>query len=209
MPFNFLPKNVKFFEFFKEESKMLEEASGALVKILSSESDSEELFEKINELEEKCHKTVRTVNHELYKNFLTPLDREDIHEINRRHYDVIHLIKSVSIRVGLLDLPKITSTAKDLSVILDQMIKEIKTLIDGLEKIKDMDNTITKIETMRKQATTLVRLAYAELYEGKREKPEDVLYILQWTQIYDLIMSAIERTENLVTVIEGVILKNG
>ena len=209
MPFNFLPKNVKFFEFFKEESKMLEEASESLVKILSGESDSEELFEKINELEEKCHKTVRTVNHELYKNFLTPLDREDIHEINRRHYDVIHLIKSVSIRVGLLDLPKITSTAKDLSVILDQMIKEIKTLIDGLEKIKDMDNTITKIETMRKQATTLVRLAYAELYEGKREKPEDVLYILQWTQIYDLIMSAIERTENLVTVIEGVILKNG
>ena len=209
MPFNFLPKNVKFFEFFKEESKMLEEASESLVKILSGESDSEEFFEKINELEEKCHKTVRTVNHELYKNFLTPLDREDIHEINRRHYDVIHLIKSVSIRVGLLDLPKITSTAKDLSVILDQMIKEIKTLIDGLEKIKDMDNTITKIETMRKQATTLVRLAYAELYEGKREKPEDVLYILQWTQIYDLIMSAIERTENLVTVIEGVILKNG
>lgn len=209
MPFNFLPKNVKFFEFFKEESKMLEEASESLVKILSSESDSEELFEKINELEEKCHKTVRTVNHELYKNFLTPLDREDIHEINRRHYDVIHLIKSVSIRVGLLDLPKITSTAKDLSVILDQMIKEIKTLIDGLEKIKDMDNTITKIESMRKQATTLVRLAYAELYEGKREKPEDVLYILQWTQIYDLIMNAIERTDNLVTVIEGVILKNG
>ena len=209
MPFNFLPKNVKFFEFFKEESKMLEEASESLVKILSGESDSEEFFEKINELEEKCHKTVRTVNHELYKNFLTPLDREDIHEINRRHYDVIHLIKSVSIRVGLLDLPKITSTAKDLSVILDQMIKEIKTLIDGLEKIKDMDNTITKIESMRKQATTLVRLAYAELYEGKREKPEDVLYILQWTQIYDLIMSAIEKTDNLVTVIEGVILKNG
>ena len=116
MPFNFLPKNVKFFEFFKEESKMLEEASESLVKILSGESDSEEFFEKINELEEKCHKTVRTVNHELYKNFLTPLDREDIHEINRRHYDVIHLIKSVSIRVGLLDLPKITSTAKDLSV---------------------------------------------------------------------------------------------
>ena len=209
MPFNFLPKNVKFFEFFKEESKMLEEASESLVKILSGESDSEEFFEKINELEEKCHTTVRTVNHELYKNFLTPLDREDIHEINRRHYDVIHLIKSVSIRIGLLDLPKITSTAKDLSVILDQMIKEIKTLIDGLEKIKDMDNTITKIESMRKQATTLVRLAYAELYEGKREKPEDVLYILQWTQIYDLIMSAIEKTDNLVTVIEGVILKNG
>ena len=208
MPFNFLPKNVKFFDFFKEESKMLEEASESLVKILSG-GDSEELFEKINELEEKCHKTVRTVNHELYKNFLTPLDREDIHEINRRHYDVIHLIKSVSIRVGLLDLPKITSTAKDLSTILDQMIKEIKTLIDGLEKIKDMDNTITKIESMRKQATTLVRLAYAELYEGHREKPEDVLYILQWTQIYDLIMSAIEKTDNLVTVIEGVILKNG
>ncbi|MBR0518707.1 hypothetical protein IJJ97_02835, partial [bacterium] len=81
--------------------------------------------------------------------------------------------------------------------------------IDGLEKIKDMDNTITKIESMRKQATTLVRLAYAELYEGHREKPEDVLYILQWTQIYDLIMSAIEKTDNLVTVIEGVILKNG
>ena len=209
MPINFLPKNVKFFELFKEESGMLEEAAASLLPVMSGEGDTEKLCERINELEEKCHKTVRRINHELYRNFLTPLDREDIHAISRRHYDVIHLIKSISIRIGLLDLKKTTSTAMELSEMLNMMVKEIKTLIDGLETIRDMDNTINKIETMRKQGATLVRIAYAELYEGPREKPEDVLYILQWTQIYDLILNAMEKTDNLATVIEGIILKNG
>lgn len=209
MPINFLPKNVKFFDLFKEESSMLEEAAESLIQVIAGSGDREGFCEKINELEDKCHKTVRKINHELYRNFLTPLDREDIHAISRKHYDVIHIIKSVSIRIGLFDLKEITSTAKELAEILECMIKEIKILIDGLEKIKDMDNTINKIEIMRKQGSTLVRIAYAELYEGPKRNPEDVLYILQWTQIYDLILGAIENTENLATVIEGIILKNG
>ncbi len=209
MPINFLPKNVKFFELFKDESEMLEKAASSLVNLFEGKNDAEQACGEINELEDKCHQIVRTINHELYRNFLTPLDREDIHAISRRHYDVIHLIKAISIRIGLLNLPSVTSTAKELSKMLNVMVKEIKTLIDGLEKIKDMDNTIGKIEDMRKQGSTLVRIAYAELYEGPKENPADILYILQWTQIYDLILNAIEKTENLATVIEGIILKNG
>ncbi len=209
MPINILPKNVKFFELFKQESAMLEKAAESLMNIFSNQENIEEECGKIKDLEEECHELVRAINHELYRNFLTPLDREDIHSISRRHHDVINLIKAISIRMGLFNLSKIAEPAKELTSMLNQMVKEIKTLIDGLEKIKDMDATVSKIEDMRKQGSTLVRIAYAELYEGPRETPEDVLYIVQWTHIYDLILSAIEKTDLLSTVIEGIILKNG
>lgn len=209
MPINILPKNVKFFELFKQESAMLEKSAESLKNIFSNQENIEEECRKIKDMEEECHDLVRAINHELYRNFLTPLDREDIHAISRRHHDVISLIKAISIRVGLFNLPKIAEPAKELAEMLSKIVKEIKTLIDGLEKIKDMNETVNKVENMRKEGSTLVRLAYAELYEGPRETPEDVLYIMQWTHILDMLLSAIEKTENLSTVIEGIILKNG
>lgn len=209
MGISILPKNVKFFELFKQQSQMLEDAACCLVELFTPESNVEELCGKINRLEDECHELVRAINHELYRNFLTPLDREDIYSISRKHHDVIYLIKAISIRIGLFNLPSITSAALEMTKILNSMVKEIHILIEGLEKIKDMDETVNKIEGMRKEGATMVRLAYAELYEGPRETPGDVLYVLQWTQIYDLLLNAIEKTETLATVIEGIILKNG
>lgn len=209
MPISILPKNVKFFELFKEESRMLEEASTALKELFSDKTKAEDKCAKINSLEDECHELVRAINKELYRNFLTPLDREDIHTISRRHHDVLYIFKAISIRVGLFNLDEIKQPAQELSEMIVQMVNKIKILIDGLEKIKDMDVTINQIEVMRKEASTLVRLAYAELYEGKKETPEDVLSIMQWSHIYDMLLNAIEKIENLATVIEGIILKNG
>ncbi len=209
MPISILPKNIKFFELFKQESLLLEKAADALNNIFTHHENIEKECDLINKYEDEGHELVRAINRELYRNFLTPLDREDIHAISRRHHDVLYIIKAISIRIGLFNLTRIAEPAKELAGMLKKMVEEIKILIDGLEKIKDMDATMNKIEKMRKEGSTLVRLAYAELYEGPRATPEDVLYIMQWTHIYDLILNAIEKTESLATVIEGIILKNG
>ncbi|MDQ7823501.1 MAG: DUF47 family protein [Candidatus Eremiobacteraeota bacterium] len=209
MKLQLFPKNVKFFDLFKEESDLVEKAAEALNGLFSSFENIEEKCSTINRLENECHTLVRRINKELYRNFITPLDREDIHSINRRHHEVAFIIKAISVRIGLFNLPSLTAPSVEIISIFNRMIKEIKSLMDGLEKIKDIDENMKRIEEMKKQAETLLRLAYAELYEGSRKTPEDVLYILQWSQIYDLIQQALESTERLATVIEGITLKNG
>ncbi len=62
---------------------------------------------------------------------------------------------------------------------------------------------------MKSQAETLLRLAYAELYEREHDTPRDVLFTLQWSQLYDLIQQTLDTSDRLVSVIEGITLKNG
>jgi len=203
------PKNVRFFDLFKEESTLVEKAATILDELFSDYERLEERCSEINRLENECNILVRKINTELYQTFLTPLDREDIHSINRRLEDVINLIKSISVRIGLFNLPSLTPPSREIVGILLRIIKEIKFLLDGLEKIKDLSDNRKRIDEMKNEAETLLRLAYAELYEREHAVPRDVLYTLQWSQVYDLLQQTLDTTERLITVIEGITLKNG
>jgi uncharacterized protein len=203
------PKNVRFFDLFKEESAFVEKAAEVLNDLFTHYERIDEKCSDINRLENECNVLVRKINTELYQTFLTPLDREDIHSINRRLEDVINLIKSISVRIGLFNLPSLTQPSKEIIEILLKIIKEIKFLLDGLEKIKDLSENRKRIDEMKNEAETLLRLAYAELYEREHIVPMDVLHTLQWSQIYDLIQQSLDTTERLINVIEGITLKNG
>lgn len=206
---NLFPKNIKFFDLFREESALVEKTAELLEDLFLHFENIEEKCSAINKLENECNILVRKINKELYQTFLTPLDREDIHSINRRLEDVVNLMKSISVRIGLFNLTSLTSPSIEIIGILRKILQEVKFLIDGLEKIQDLSENRRRIDEMKSQAETLLRLAYAELYEREHDTPRDVLFTLQWSQLYDLIQQTLDTSDRLVSVIEGITLKNG
>ncbi|MHC9538789.1 MAG: DUF47 domain-containing protein [Vulcanimicrobiota bacterium] len=206
---NLFPKNIKFFDLFREESALVEKTAELLEDLFLHFEKIEEKCSAINKLENECNILVRKINKELYQTFLTPLDREDIHSINRRLEDVVNLMKSISVRIGLFNLTSLTSPSIEIIGILRKILQEVKFLIDGLEKIQDLSENRRRIDEMKSQAETLLRLAYAELYEREHDTPRDVLFTLQWSQLYDLIQQTLDTSDRLVSVIEGITLKNG
>jgi uncharacterized protein Yka (UPF0111/DUF47 family) len=203
------PKNVKFFDLFREESALVEKTAEVLQDLFEHYENTEDKCSAINRLENECNTLVRKINKELYQTFLTPLDREDIHSINRRLEDVMNLMKSISVRIGLFNLKSMTSPSIEIIGILRKILQEVKFLIDGLEKIQDLSENRQRIDEMKSHAETLLRLAYAELYEREHDTPRDVLFTLQWSQLYDLIQQTLDTSDRLVSVIEGITLKNG
>lgn len=201
------PRDVKFFEYFSQESALVEMAAAALCELFKNNENVEEKCNSINRFENECNNLVRKINRELYQTFRTPLDREDIYEITRRLEDVMNLIKSISVRIGLFNLPSLTHPSAEIMNTFHSMIRGIKVVIDDLEKLPDISENVRQIEHMKTQSETLLRLAYAELYERSHETPADVLYTLQWSLIYELIQRTLETTERLTTVIEGIALK--
>lgn len=201
------PKDVNFLELFKQESALLERTAAALRDLFVKYENVDEKCSEINRLANECHELARKINKDLYRTFRTPLDREDIYAINRRIEDVMSLIKSISVRIGLFNLHSLTQPSIEIITTFYKIIIEIKNLIDELEKIRDISEQVSRIEHIKKQAETLIRLAYAELYERNHETPIDVLYTLQWSQIYELIQQALETTGRLIVVIEGISLK--
>jgi uncharacterized protein len=74
-------------------------------------------------------------------------------------------------------------------------IKDAKTILEACKQINVLEN----------QGDTLIRRALAKLFNTSQF---DALTVMKWKEILDLIEDAIDRTEDVANVIEGVVLQH-
>jgi uncharacterized protein len=212
MGFSLFPKKVKFFDLFKKQSLKMIESVNILNSIFTEFRDVEDKCIKIHMIEDDGNAIYREIARELSLTFITPIDREDIHDINLTQKDIHVLINAISTRLGLFAFLYIRQSAKDLVGILKTMIEEVGKMIEKLSKNQNVSDNCDRISEVKEEAETLLTIALGEIYDYKLSKPEetlDLVEMIKWTQIYDRIEQAINRTEGLSNIIEGIVLKNG
>ena len=96
MRFSLFPKTVKFYDLFAKQSAKTLEAASLLSEIFSDFSDCSDKCAKINAAEAEGNAIFREIAAQLSLTFITPIDKEDIHEINLIQEDVLNLIKAIS-----------------------------------------------------------------------------------------------------------------
>src|SRR5258708_396206 len=102
MPFRFFLKEESFYESFRAQAKILEEAALSLRHLLEKYQDVEAQVNHIEDLEHEGDAIVREVTLRIYKTFVTPIDREDIHELASALDDVLDYIRAAAVRLVLL-----------------------------------------------------------------------------------------------------------
>ena len=151
----FTPKEPKFFPLLKQLSEVLCEASVVLTESLQHDSPTEraDYYKKIKELEHEGDKLTHRIFDELGTTFITPFDREDIHDLASCMDDVIDGINSCAKRISIYNPRPISENGKELS----RLIQEEATYI-----CKAMD----ELETFRKKPT-LLREYCSRLHESR------------------------------------------
>jgi len=100
--FRLLPKRHEFYEFFTSAAENAKLAAQALLRMANSLDQSEEFAKEIRRLEHEgdviTHRCVQVLN----KTFMTPIDREDIHNLASAMDDIVDFIEAVSERLWLL-----------------------------------------------------------------------------------------------------------
>ncbi len=98
----FFPKEDKFFVLLKRATKNVVEGSLALKSLMEDFKNPQEMVAKIKEIEHKgdliTHEIVRNLN----QTFITPLDREDLHDLASAIDDVLDDIDGVAKRLLIL-----------------------------------------------------------------------------------------------------------
>ena len=94
----FTPKEPKFFPLLKQLSEILLSSSALLIEILGHDSPEKraEDYKRIKDLEREGDKLTNLILDELGTTFITPFDREDIHDLASGMDDVIDGIKKVT-----------------------------------------------------------------------------------------------------------------
>ena len=210
MGFSLFPRSAKFYDLFKEQHRKLVKAVGILDDLFTSFDDVEERCKRINIIESEGNAISRRIAKELSLTFITPIDREDIHEINLTQEDILNLIKAIASRIGLFGFDRIRYPARRIITNLRVMIEELGQVLGQMSQNKQAEESFHKIENLKHECETLLMVGIGELYDGGEEKADyaAILDIVKWKHIFDRIEAAVNRTESLSDVLEGVVLKN-
>jgi uncharacterized protein Yka (UPF0111/DUF47 family) len=208
MSFSLFPKSPKFFELFREQNHIIVNAATVLHKIAMEFDDLEERCHIINMLESEGDVISRTILYELSTTFITPIDREDIHEINSSQEAILNHIQSVSNRIGVYGLSSMRFPATRMISDIKEMVSGIGVMLKKLGSGKDVSENVASNKHFKKECEMLLLAGLGELYDKPTPEPSDVLEIIKWTHVYDRIDKAFNKTWQLTKSIEGVVLKN-
>ena len=112
----FTPKEPKFFPLLKQLSEILLSSSALLIEILGHDSPEKraEDYKRIKDLEREGDKLTNLILDELGTTFITPFDREDIHDLASGMDDVIDGINSCAKRITIYNPHPISDKGKEL-----------------------------------------------------------------------------------------------
>lgn len=207
--FQFLvPKDKKFFPLFEEASANLVQLASILHEAVNLPlKERDELFSKIDELEQKGEDLTRLTNLELSRNFITPFDREDIHSLITSIDNVADHLHGASSRMRLYQVAKITKSIRKLTEInleacqnIDVAVKELR----DLKKMKKITDACSRINKLEGKSDGVYNKAVADLFENET----DAKNIIKYKEVLSVLESAADKCKGVASVLESISVKH-
>lgn len=205
---NLIPKNVKFFEMFSQSAKILEAAAKVLSEMMAGGPEGiKQGAARLERLEHDADVLTHEILIALDKSFITPIDREDIHQLTVALDDCMDYMEAVTERMILYGLTEITPPMKGLVDVLVKQVDELNKVIPVISHLKyeKIIPHCIEINRLENLGDRIAREAVAELFKGDRN-PLDVM---KWRDIYDNLETATDMCEHVAGIIEGIVLKHG
>ena len=208
MSFSLFPKSPKFFDLFREQNRITVDAVDLLNSMAREFEQMDVRCQMINRLESEGDLVNRKISLQLSMTFITPIDREDIHEINSSQETILNHIQAISNRICVYGLARMRFPAQRMVENLKDMVLGIGTMVAGLDNKAEATETLKRMKVLKKECEMLLLSGLGELYDNPNPTPAEVMDIIKWTHVYDRIDKAFNRAWMLAKAIEGIVLKN-
>jgi predicted phosphate transport protein (TIGR00153 family) len=198
MSFRLLPKDVRFFDLFIADGENLEAASAQLYEMVKSYTDLERHVEEIQRLEKEGDRIDREITGRLEDAFVTPFDREDIHELTVRLDDVVDGIQAAAETFVIYAIDQPTDEARELTRILSAQSVELAAALRKLDGLKDLQGHLDRVTDLEHEADALSRMAVGRLFR----ESTDAIEVIKWRDLYRELENAIDAAEDAAEAIE-------
>jgi len=208
--FNFFtPKDKKFQPLFEQDVKNLVEISQALTLLLNAETedDRKARFKEVERLEQVGDNITHAIFLELSKNFITPFDREDIHNLVSAIDDVADFIFAAALNIELYKVNTFEQEIIGLATVIEQMCKDLETAILQLPNLKNpkiIADICERINKGESQADYLCNTAIARLFETEI----DAIELIKQKEILQTLEMATDKCDDAANVLESILIKN-
>ena len=201
---NFLPRDEKYFDRFTELAKRIHESALIWDKFFNNESPVAIVADQIKRLEHECDEISHEILRRIDRTFITPIDREDIHQLAVRLDDVIDLIDGGIRRVALFGITEPTPQSRRLSQVIVQITAELVAAVSALEKQRGVIQHCIRIKQLENEGDVAYQEAVASLFRERK----DPLEVIKWKDVYENMEGCIDQCEAVAHLLESVVLKH-
>jgi uncharacterized protein len=200
----FAPKDREFFDLFEEAGGNIERACNLLEEMLREYPERSELAREILICEQEGDRITHDIIRRLNQTFVTPIDREDIFALSSALDDVVDFTEEVADYLGLYKIEAPMSQAQELAKVLQQCGRQIAEAMPRLRGFKDITHYTVELNRLENDGDRIVREAIASLFDNGI----DPMVVIRWKDIFERLEEAIDATEHVANILEGIVIKN-
>lgn len=204
-----LPHDESFYAFFAEASQNLVNGVGLLKQLTTQRdtSEREKLIMQIHELEHHGDSLTHKIFSELNSTFVTPFDREDIHQLTSALDDIMDHMDGTANRLTLYKIKEYPESMIRLIDILQLSIAELHLgvgMLKDLNKKNELQRVFQKVNEYENNADAVFENAVADLFENEK----DAIQIIKLKEVLVGLETATDKCEDAANVLEGIYIKN-
>jgi predicted phosphate transport protein (TIGR00153 family) len=200
----FAPKEREFFDLFEEAGANILRSAELLERMLEHWPDNGELSRDVLVCEHEGDRITHDIIQRLNSTFVTPIDREDIYALASALDDIVDYIEEVADFLGLYRIEAPMVQAQQLARVLHQSCSALCQAMPRLRTFKDIRHFTVEINRLENDGDRIVREALASLFEHGT----DPMVVIRWKDIFDRLEDAVDSTETVANILEGIVIKN-
>jgi len=205
MMFGLIPREEAFFELFKKAAHNMIEGSRLLAEMMKDLRSPVEQAKRIKEVEHVGDSITHDIALRLNQTFITPIDREDIHDLASALDDILDVAEAIADRFVLYKVTKPTDMAVKLGDILYQASVAVGCGVDRLGlPHPDVKECSVQVNSLENEADRVSRDAISALFE----KETDPIAVIKWKEIYEGFEAGTDRCEDVANILERISIKH-
>lgn len=207
----FMPREVKFFDLFDAHAKEIVRGADALVAVMAALNQSPDAAAahaiNLDTIEERADKIAEETLALLHTTFITPLDRDEIHQLITHLDDVLDTIQDAGGTVATYDIRRATPEAiKFAEIIRDsaQCVRKAVSMLNNMDNGPSILASCKEISRLEHDADKVLRDAMSKLFREEQDMKE----LIKLKVMYELLETVTDCCKRVATTLEAIVLEN-
>ena len=169
--------------------------------------ETKEQEKKVHSKEHEADKTQHKILNYLIKDFVPPIERDDIINITKKLDDVIDDIDEVMIDLDILAVKSLRPNMPKYVSLMEVATNKMNELLVSFKDMKNYDEVkklVVALNGVEEQGDKLFQESIRELYLEEK----DAVEVIRWTDIYNKLEDCFDSIESVAESVDEAFMKN-
>lgn len=200
-----------YFDLFQRQSATAVAVAGLLVKVIdeyASPDSVREHMERAHELENRSDEICHQAYKRLARDFMTPIERDDIIDMTHELDDLIDRIEDVVLCFYMYGVRDMHPDARAFARLVKKSCKALDRAMGefcNFKKSKELKRLVIDVNTYEEEADRLFREVNRALFGEGGEEGKNLLV---WSQVFGRMEQCCDACEHVADTMRGILLKN-